>query len=310
MARNETRYREAERRFWESLGVSPTERRLALPHTGATVRIQEVGEGPAVLFVHGGSTSGASWAPLVAQLQDFRCIVLDRPGCGLSDPLATHFDDVDRLATFAEALLVDVLDALDLDLAHLVATSFGGYIALRTAAAHPDRVRRMVEFGWTIGAPTAGFPAAMRITSVPFLGRLMAAIPPNAFAVRAIYRQLGLGPALEDGRISPEGFDWFLSLLRDTPTMRNELAAGPRFINPIRGQNERILLSDSLLASVQAPLFFLWGEKDPLGGPEVARRFAARLSDAELEILPGASHAPWIDDVQHAAEITRKFLGV
>ena len=64
------------------------------------------------------------------------------------------------------------------------------------------------------------------------------------------------------------------------------------------------------MASVQAPLFFLWGEKDPLGGPEVARRFAARLSDAELEILPGASHAPWIDDVQHAAEITRKFLGV
>src|SRR5216684_2208051 len=99
---NEVRYREAERRLWDSLGVTPTEQRLHLDRIGTTVRVQEMGEGPAVVFVHGGSTSGASWAPLVARLDGFRCVVLDRPGCGLSDPLVTGFDDVERLGTFAD----------------------------------------------------------------------------------------------------------------------------------------------------------------------------------------------------------------
>lgn len=153
---NEVRYREAERRLWQSVGVTPTEQRVQLGRTGITVRVQEVGQGPAVVLLHGTSNSGASWAPLVARLDGFRCVVLDRPGCGLSEPLVTRFDDLERLGTFADTLVIDLLDAMRLDDAHLVATSFGGYIALRTAAAHPDRIGRMVEFGWTFGAPIAG----------------------------------------------------------------------------------------------------------------------------------------------------------
>lgn len=85
---NEARYRVAERRLWESKGVTPTERRLHLTRNGVDVRVLEAGNGPPVLFVHGGNVSGSSWAALVARLPGFRCIVLDRPGCGLSDPLA------------------------------------------------------------------------------------------------------------------------------------------------------------------------------------------------------------------------------
>ena len=61
---NEARYREAERRLWESVGVTPTEQQLRLERTGVTVRVQEAGDGPAVVFVHGLSNSGVSWAPL------------------------------------------------------------------------------------------------------------------------------------------------------------------------------------------------------------------------------------------------------
>jgi len=65
---NEQRFRAAELRLWESVGVTPSERRVRLDRYGTTVRIQEVGEGPTVLFVHGGSNAGASWAPLIARL--------------------------------------------------------------------------------------------------------------------------------------------------------------------------------------------------------------------------------------------------
>ena len=232
---NEGRFREVEQRMWRSVGLTPTEQRLQLARTGATVRVQEVGEGPPVVFVHGASNSGTSWAGLLAGLDGFRCIVMDRPGCGLSDPLATRFDDVDKLRAFGESLIVDVLDAMDIDKAHVVATSFGGYIALQTAAAHPDRIRRLVELGWTIGAPIAKTPLVMRLASVRFLGQMLAAIPANERAVRAILKGAGLRQALAAGRVSQEVVDTFHALLRHTDTMRNELRAGPRIITPIRG---------------------------------------------------------------------------
>lgn len=305
---NEARYREAEQRLWQSLGVTPTERRLHLDRTGGTVRVQEVGEGPAVVFVHGGSISGASWAPLVAKLDGFRCVLLDRPGCGLSAPVVTGFDDVQKFEAFANALIIDVLDALELASAHIVSTSFGGYIALRSAAAHPERIGRMVQFGWTIGAPVGRWPLVMRLANVPTLGRILATVPPNRRAARAILRGIGLRQALEAGRITEEMLDWFVALLRDTPTMRNELKAGPRIIYARGGMNEDILFPANLLASMQTPIYFLWGAEDPLGGADIARRFVEQIPNAELELMPGAGHAVWMDDAGHAASATRAFL--
>jgi pimeloyl-ACP methyl ester carboxylesterase len=306
---NEARYRQAERRLWTSVGVIPTEQRVQLARTGITVRVQKVGQGPAVVLLHGTSNSGASWAPLVARLDGFHCVVLDRPGCGLSDPLVTRFADLERLGAFADTLVIDLLDAMELDRAHLVATSFGGYLALRTAAAHPDRIGRMVEFGWTFGAPIAGVPLLMRLASVPLVGRLLAAVPPNERAVRAMLRRIGLRQALEAGRVPQEVVGCYLALLRDTDTMRNELRAGPRLIFPFRGLDERVLLPADLLATIQAPVYFLWGEDDPFGGADIAQRFVTQLPNVELELLPGAGHAVWIDDPDHAATTTRRFLG-
>ena len=38
---NEARYREAERRLWASVGVTPTEQQVRLGRTGLTVRVQK-----------------------------------------------------------------------------------------------------------------------------------------------------------------------------------------------------------------------------------------------------------------------------
>jgi 2-hydroxy-6-oxonona-2,4-dienedioate hydrolase/4,5:9,10-diseco-3-hydroxy-5,9,17-trioxoandrosta-1(10),2-diene-4-oate hydrolase len=293
--------------MWESVGVAPTERRLTLTRTGSAVRVQEVGEGPPIVFIHGASNSGVSWAPLVGRLDGFHRIVVDRPGCGLSPPLATRFDDAASLAAFAEAFVADILDALDLARAHVVATSFGGYHALRSAAAHPDRIDRMVLLGWSVGAPLERTPIVMRVASVPLIGRLMVAIPPTERTVRMIFKSIGLRQALEAGRISQEMLGSFLALLRDTDTMRNELAAGPRLLTPIRGLNADTLLPIELLNRVTTPVHFLWGDEDPMGGAAVARAFVAHLPNADLELVPGGGHAVWIDDPELAASTVTRF---
>jgi pimeloyl-ACP methyl ester carboxylesterase len=295
--------------MWESVGVTPpAEQWLQLPRTGTTVRVQEGGEGPPIVLVHGASNSGVSWADLVARLDGFRWIVLDRPGCGLSPAVPTRFGDFQQFEAFADALIVDVLDAMALDRAHVVATSFGGNLALRAAAAHPDRFQRMVLLGWSVGAPMRAVPIVMRVGMFRSVGRMMTAIPANERAVRTMFKSIGLRQALEAGRVSQEMIDAFVALLRHTDTMRNEMRAGPRLIRPIRGLDPRILLSAELLGRIETPTLFLWGEDDPMGGAEIAQAFVARVPNAELEMMPGAGHAVWIDDPDHAAKTVTTFL--
>jgi pimeloyl-ACP methyl ester carboxylesterase len=304
---DEARYREAEHRLWESVSATPSEQRLRLDRTGVTVRVQEVGEGLPIVFVHGLSNGALSWATLAARLDGFRCVLLDRPGCGLSEPLAATLDDPGALAAYGDALVVDVLDALAIDHAHIVGTSFGGYFALRAAAAHPGRVDRVVEFGWTVGSPTKTLPLVLRLGSMPAVGRLMNMMPINERAVRAMLGSIGLRQALANGRFSQAMVDAYVSLLRDTDTMRNELRQGPHAFQ-WRGIDKSTLLDAGLLSTIGTPTYFLWGEEDPMGDAAIARAFVSQIPGAELEMMPAAGHAVWVDDVEHAAAVTRQFL--
>ena len=199
-----------------------------------------------------------------------------------------------------------MLDGLDVATAHVVATSLGGHIALRSAAAHPDRIDRMVEFGYLPGAPLEHVPLSMRMATLPGARRLMGSVPPTRGAVRAILRQLGMGEAMKDGRISPEMFDWFHALLRDTPTMRNDTDL-PRELLQKAGKGTPSLPAD-LLAAVRCPVLFAWGADDPLGGADVARSFVPLIPGAELELWADTGHAPWMEHPERAAALVSGFL--
>jgi len=306
---DEVRFRSSERAVWASVRVTPSERRVRLVRTGCTVRVQESGSGPAVLFVHGAASGETRCADLVATLQGFRCVVVDRPGCALSDRLPAPLRRIEQIEAYADGFVVDVLDALDLERAHVVATSYGGYFALRGAAAHPDRFNRIVELGWTIGAPMSKVPFILRLLAVPGVGRLLSVVmPTNERVVRRMLRQAGLGRALDSGTFSPTALAYFTSVLRDTPTMRNELSGTPRVILPIGGMNQRVLLTAGLRSSIPAAILFLWGDEDPNGDETVAEAFIAPFPNARLELVPRAGHSPWIDELDDVTAKISAFL--
>jgi pimeloyl-ACP methyl ester carboxylesterase len=303
---DEERYREAERRLWDSVGAEPTERRVRLPRSGADLRLQEVGEGPPVLFVHGGPNSGSTWAALAALLPDFRCLLLDRPGTGLSAPLArpAEIGDVIR---FGETFVGDLLDELGLPAISAVASSFGGYLLLHAGAAEPDRLDRVVQMGCPALVPGMRSPGFMRVMGTPVLGRVVRALPPTDRASRMILRQIGHGPSLDTGRIPEVFLEWYLALQRHTETMANDgaviaQAAGPRGFDP------DVFLTEQLLGKVKAPTLLHWGTADSFGGEDVARRLAGLLPDATLDLVPDAGHLPWLDDPARAAGAVRGFL--
>lgn len=303
---NELAYRAAERRLWRSIGAQPIEHRIHLDRIGVDVRIQELGSGPPVVFIHGVATSGVSWAGLAARTTGFRCLVLDRPGTGLSDALGRPVDPT-TLAEIADVLVADVLDALDLRSAHVVASSFGGYMALRSAAATPDRVERMVQFSWPVGAPTPTLPPFIRAMSIPGFRHLVEALPRTERTMRVLLHQLGHRDKLLDGRISHEDVACHAALLAHTDTMRNEFAPARALISPLRGL-ARLHLPDDVLARVACPTLFIWGGRDPFGGEVVGRALIDRIPTAALDLMPDAGHSPWLDDLAACVSKMTGFL--
>src|SRR3546814_12344355 len=84
------RYRVSENAFYEAYQLDSREHiiRIKEPGTsepGINLRALVTGQGPSLLFIHGAPGAGAMWAPLVSCLPEYQCIILDRPGCGLSD---------------------------------------------------------------------------------------------------------------------------------------------------------------------------------------------------------------------------------
>ena len=303
---NELAYRAAERRLWRSIGAQPTERIIHLDRIGVDVRLQEVGSGPPVLFIHGIATSGVSWAALAARATGFRCLILDRPGTGLSQPLTRAIDPA-TLAELSDVLVADVLDALELRSAHIVASSLGGYIALRSAAATPERVERMVQFSWPVGAPTRSVPVLLRALSLPGFRRLFERLPRTDRSIRMFFERMGHGQKLIDGRITQLDLDCFLALMLHTDTMRNELAPVQAVMSPLRGL-ARLHLDDDVLSRVVCPTLFVWGARDPFGGEAVARALIDRLPEAELDLMTEAGHSPWLDDMDASVKKMTGFL--
>ena len=119
---------------------------------GIKTNYLEAGQGKPVILIHGsgpGVTSYANWRLVIPALgEEFRVVAPDMVGFGFTDrPEGISYG----LQTWADQV-VALMDGLDIDKASLVGNSFGGSIALRIAAQHPERVDRMVLMG-SMGVP-------------------------------------------------------------------------------------------------------------------------------------------------------------
>jgi len=298
------RYRLAEKHIWEHFGAVPKERFLHLDQPKVKVRVLEVGEGEPVLFIHGGPNAGSTWAPIAPQLQGFRCIALDRPGCGLSE--AVDYRSID-LKSFAVDVLASVLDGLQIDRTAIVASSFGSALSLWFAEAYPARVTRIVHEGCPPFLEGTRPSLFIRLMMIRPLGRMIAKQTTTESSQEMNFRQLGHGASLGNGKFPPVFTEWGLSMMNDTDTMKNEIGVIHRASTWL-GFRSELTQGPDFLKRVPHPTLFLWGEQDPFGSLKVGQRACEALPDARLVAFPDSGHLPWLDDPDTHARMIQDFL--
>lgn len=100
------------------------------------------GKGTPLVLLHSGGMCGEEWQPQIAALaKRHRLIIPDLPGHGRS-PLEEARLSVDGMGRAVIALL----DALDIEQAHLCGSSLGGAVALWLALNHPQRLKRLIVY--------------------------------------------------------------------------------------------------------------------------------------------------------------------
>lgn len=113
---------------------------------GVRIHYETFGRGPPIILAHGGNGNSVMWklAGYIDGLKGFRCILIDRRGCGLSGrpPDVTGYGMEEQVSD-----IVAVLDALHIRRAAYWGFSAGGTVGYALIARHPDRVSAFINSG-------------------------------------------------------------------------------------------------------------------------------------------------------------------
>jgi pimeloyl-ACP methyl ester carboxylesterase len=247
------------------------------------------GSGEPMLLIQGMSATHLAWGePFLASLRkSFDCVVFDNRGMGLSGRAEMPFTIADLAGD-----TVGLLDALEIERAHVVGISMGGMVAQELVLANPERIRTL-----TLGATYCGGPsgALMDPEDVKRLGAAMAANDPGQ--VRRVMWEINLSPTFRE---DDSRFAVFEQMAMALPS------PGPVILQQMRACGAHN--TSDRLAQISTPTLVIHGTEDHLlpvaNGHEIAALIPTRL-----ELLDGVGHMFWWEQPERAAELIRDHAG-
>jgi pimeloyl-ACP methyl ester carboxylesterase len=234
------------------------------------------GKGPPLVLLHGLASRAQEWAPVLRDLtREHRVYAVDLLGFGDSDA-----PDIDYSISTQAGMVAGLLDALNVQQTDVLGLSMGGWIALKFAADHPARVRRLVL------ADSGGLTFGTKLTE------------------RALTPQ-----TLEDfQKFAAQNSDRKLPDFVARDILRQ---SQPRLWVIRRAAKTLLSFQDALdgkLHSVRMPVLLLWGKADKLIPFEVATRMQREMPQARIVGLEGCSHLVFWDCRDRALPPVLEFL--
>jgi pimeloyl-ACP methyl ester carboxylesterase len=218
-----------------------------------SIAYERVGRGPALVLLHGFLFDSRMWRPQLDGLRrDFTVIAWDAPGAGASDDPPEPFG----LGDWADCL-AGLLEACEIDAAHVLGLSWGGMVAQELYRRRPDRVLTLV-----LADTYAGWRGSLS-TELCDERLAQCLLDASAPAPDVVARYL-------PGMHAPSA----------TPEVRAELA---RLMSDFHPEGFRLMARSSaetdargLLPHIRVPTMLVWGEDDARSPLSVARQFHER----------------------------------
>ncbi len=255
---------------------------------GARVRYVDIGEGPAVVLLHGFASSIENWTGLMpALVKHHRVIAIDLKGFGWTDrPVADY-------SPAAQAQLVKaVLDARGVTKFSLVAHSWGSSVAMAFALTWPERLDRLALYdAWLYESQ---LPSMFHLSRAKGLGEVL----------------FGLFYDQQIDERSTNGFfnadyvtqDFIDAVERAFERPGTKAAA----LETVRGM--RFDEMSDRYKSVAVPTLLLWGREDIVTPVSVGERLVRELPNASLKVYPRCGHFPMIEALGESTRDLETFL--
>jgi pimeloyl-ACP methyl ester carboxylesterase len=261
---------------------------------GVRLYVEETGAGFPVLFVHEFAGDHRSWEPQVRALsRRYRCVRYSARGYPPSD---VPQDEGAYSQARAVADGVAVLDALEIERAHVVGLSMGGFATLHLGLRHPERARSLVVSAVGYGAQPERQEAFRRESN------LIA----DAFAAEGaaeVAKRYAIGPArVQFQNKDPRGWAEFAAQLGEHDstgsalTMRGVQAARPSLYD----------LTDEL-AALEVPTLVIAGDEDE-GCLEPSLMLKRTIPACGLAILPRTGHTCNLEEPELYDRLLERFF--
>jgi pimeloyl-ACP methyl ester carboxylesterase len=254
---------------------------------GTELNYERSGEGEPLLLIQGMSANLLAWGrPFSSLLEEsFETISFDNRGMGLSSPVEEAFSIAEMAADTAA-----LLDALEIESAHVLGISMGGMIAQELALAHPGKLRSL-----TLGCTYCGGPGSRLMDAADFqtLADAMASGDRNR-VIRTMY-ELNLSPGF---RAEENRYAAFAEMALARPAARRTIVF----------QMQAIAAHDtsSRLPELDVPTLVVHGTVDRIIGYPNGPLIASKAPGARLETLEDVGHMFWWEQPERAARLVRE----
>ncbi len=250
-----------------------------------------------VLILHGFPSSSQDFHRILPALsQGRRVVLLDLPGFGLSDKPSNYSYSLHEQAD----VVLLTLRALGVPAVHLLAHDMGTSIACELLARRerglcPVAFRSLILMNGSVHIELAHLTPSQKLLRSP-LAPVLARLRSKALFLLQMRRILSRPVPQEDldDMWQMLGYkDGMLRLPRSIAYVEERHCFWHRWIGA--------------LTRLDLPTLVLWGKRDPVAVPAIARRLAAEIPGARLEWLDELGHYPQLEDPPAVARSLTEF---
>ena len=263
-----------------------------MPHldiNGTSLFYNDEGQGRETLvFAHGLLFSSKMFRAQIDYFKEhYRCISIDFKGQGQSGISSSGYD-MDTLTTEVLA----ILDQLNIDQFHFAGLSMGGFVGLRLAVSHPERLKSLILLNTTAwDEPKENIP---KYSKLNFVARWFGL----KLVINKVMPILFADPFLTDPDRKEDREFWKAELVSNHRIGITKAVKGVIYRNGI----------DQEINKIKTPTLILSGEFDSATVPEYSRKMNEQIQSSEWKVIPGAGHSSTIENPQKVIENMDGFL--